>query len=162
LAASQRDSEEQVVVVDHAITVVIERCKVLDVLDAALLKDPESELGVDALKLAAEPDAVSTANERGAVGDLEARLERFLWHSKRVAVHDAGERLLWRGCHRQRLVEECADAAAQRVDEVAARGGRPGPEDSVVAIHAVLSLGRRADGALDGTRGRVGGPFAGI
>ena len=125
LAAAERDGEQQVVVVDDAVAVVIERGEVLDELDAALLEDAEPELRVDALHLAAEPEAVGAADERGAVRDLQARLARLLRHAKRRAILHARERQLRRRRHRQRLVEERADAAAQRVDEVAARRGRP-------------------------------------
>ena len=64
LAAPQRHREQQVVVVDRAVAVAIERREVLDELDAPVAEDAEIELRADALHLAAELPLMRAALQR--------------------------------------------------------------------------------------------------
>ena len=140
--------KQQVVVIDDSVAGVIEGGEVCDELDATLLKDAEPEFGVDALQLATEPHAVGATNEGRRVRELQAAsgaspaafgtMRRPAGSGTSAAAH----------CDRWVLVEERADAAAERVDEVALRRGRPRPE------HAVVAVGRRPVAGLR-NRGRV-------
>ena len=56
-AAPQGDCEQQVVVVDAAVAIVIESCKILHELDSTLAKHAEAELAVDPFEDTAESDA---------------------------------------------------------------------------------------------------------
>ena len=94
LAAAQGHREQQIVVVDAAVAVVVEVREVLHHLEPAVLEDAEIEERVDALPLAAGPHRVRPADQRHAVGELEALLRGALRDAERRAVLDARERQL--------------------------------------------------------------------
>src|SRR3954465_3756151 len=131
MTAAQRDRKQEIVVVDPAVTVVIERWKVLDQLEPALLEDAEIEQRVDALDLTADPERVRATHERRGVSDLQARLLRRLRHAEGCTRLDAREGVLRQRRGRLGVVEIRADAGAQGVDRRRS-AARPGAEHSVV------------------------------
>ena len=82
LAAPQRHREEQIAVVDAAVTVVIEAGEVFDELDPAFAKHAEIEPAVHVLPLAARAHRVAPRTNVSGVGELEPLLGRPLRNAK--------------------------------------------------------------------------------
>ena len=94
LAAAQRHREQQIVVVDPAVAVVIERGKVLDQLDAAVAEHSEVELCVHPLQLPAELPLMRSPHQRERIGELPSLLRRPLRHAEGRPRLDARKRQL--------------------------------------------------------------------
>ncbi len=161
MTAAERDREQQIVVVDAAVAIVIERREILDQLDAALLEHAKVEQRVDAFDRAADSKRVRPTDERRVLGNLQAGLIRLLRHPERRTVLNARKRVLRERRHRLRVVVVRADAHLQVVDSRRS-AARPRTEHAVVTVLCGLPLRLGPDRPLYGTGGRVGGLLAGI
>src|SRR6185369_17586473 len=113
---TQCDGKQQIVIVDTAVAVAIKIGKVFDHLDAALLKNFQIEIRLDALHFAANVESMIAVHGGVRVGELEAPLLRLLRHTERRTVLNTRKRQLWTRRDRQRVVAKSAEAEREIVD----------------------------------------------
>ena len=146
LAAPKRDGKQQVVVVDLAVAVAVERREVLDEFDSPVAEDAQIELRAHALHLTAELPLMGAALQRQRVGELPARLRRALRHTERRSAQQARERQLNARRDRRDGVVEVAEADAEVVDARATTARCVhDPSTRVQSISRLLPLRRRTD-----------------
>src|SRR6267142_3104598 len=152
LAATQRDREEQVIIIDPAVASAIEVRKVFDHFNAACLKYPQIKICIYALDLAAKGEGVIALDRCERVTELQAPLFGTLWHAERCAVLDAGKRKLRPGIDRLNVVEESAETKVKTIHVARIQYARVVREERMGVVGARLSLRSGTDGSIQSAR----------
>src|SRR6202035_3179582 len=124
--ATNGDGKQEILIVDHAVSVAVLVGEVLDELDRSGLENAEVEIGTDALELAAKMNVVFAVHPIHGVIPLRALLAGLLRHTIGRAVGHAGEVEFGSGGDWGRGVDEVVEAVAGAIDQSGADDARPG------------------------------------
>ena len=148
----QRHREQQIAVVNPAVTVVIEAREVLDELDPALLEDAEIEPAVHALPLASRAHRMSAADERRELASWNrfwvvpcgTRKDVPSWMLGNVSCGPDASGLMT-------FLNVLKDAVVT-LTSVGGPDSRPGPDARLIPVLARLSLRGGPDRAVERAR----------